>query len=517
MWLKNPYNLALVGVIVLAIAIRLYFFFMTKSQPLWWDEADYLSTGKTIAGYDLNFTISPRRTFLLPLLFAGILKLGLGELTARFMMVLFSLGGVYLTYLVGKEMYGKKTGLIASFAMSVFYLHLFFTARFLTSLPATTLLIASIYFFWKDYVKKPNTKGMLLAGAFFGLAVFMRAATLMMAIPLFIVILLKERHKFLLNKKLWIFAFATLIMLSPFIIWIFTNYENPIQKFTGIGEGRWDSGGEDIPIWGNSPEFIKFFPTYLQTPWIYVFIIGIIIFIANIILGLDLLLKKDKKLIRDLFILLWIIIPIFVYGYLTRKSYMEPRYLMYIFPAVFTVLGEATLKISKYIKKYQKHLGVIFIILILASGAYYQLNHSNSLIKSKKDSYTEVKQAALWVKERSDPEDIIFTASWPQTQYYAERKVAGFSKNLDQYTTMQQIHDEVSQSNPKYFIASIFQPFPQLAYQYPDQVKDYLVPVQAYQQAGQTVLVIYEVQTQQEPKSLYEKGLEVLREMNLTD
>ena len=488
---------------------------MTKTQPLWWDEADYLTTGKMFAGYDLDFIISPRRTFLLPLLFAGILKLGLGELTGRLMMLLFSFAGVYLTYLVGREMYGKKTGLIASFAMSVFYLHLFFTSRFLTSLPATTLLIASIFFFWKDYVKEPNTKGMIFAGIFFGLAVFMRSATLMMAIPFGVFLLVKERHKILTNKKLWIFAFTALIILSPFVIWLFANYENPIQKFTGIGEGRWDSGGSDVPFWGNSPKFIAFFPTYLQTPWLYVFILGFVILVANIIIGFDLLLKKDKKLTRDLFIILWIIVPIFVYGYLTRKSYMEPRYLMYIFPAVFIVLGEATLKISSFLKKYQKHLGILFIIVILSTGAFYQLKHADSLIKSKKDSYREVKEAALWVKERSGPTDVIFTASYPQTLYYAERKLDGFHKNLDEYTSIEQIEEEVIQNNPRYFIASVFQPFPQLAYQYPEQNQDKLVPVQAYQQNNQPVLIIYEFKNYNPTKNNNILGLEINRNSDL--
>jgi len=46
LWLKDPYNLTLVIIIVLAFAIRLYYFFITKNQPLWWDEAEYMATAK---------------------------------------------------------------------------------------------------------------------------------------------------------------------------------------------------------------------------------------------------------------------------------------------------------------------------------------------------------------------------------------------------------------------------------------------------------------------------------------
>jgi len=38
-WLKDPYNLVILGVIIFAFAIRLYYFSLTKNQPRWWDEA----------------------------------------------------------------------------------------------------------------------------------------------------------------------------------------------------------------------------------------------------------------------------------------------------------------------------------------------------------------------------------------------------------------------------------------------------------------------------------------------
>jgi len=45
-WLKNPYNLALVGLLIIAFAVRLYYFSITKDQAVWWDEAEYLLKAK---------------------------------------------------------------------------------------------------------------------------------------------------------------------------------------------------------------------------------------------------------------------------------------------------------------------------------------------------------------------------------------------------------------------------------------------------------------------------------------
>ena len=43
MFLRNKYNLMFFGIILIAFIIRLYYFIYTYNQPLWWDEAEYMS------------------------------------------------------------------------------------------------------------------------------------------------------------------------------------------------------------------------------------------------------------------------------------------------------------------------------------------------------------------------------------------------------------------------------------------------------------------------------------------
>src|SRR3989338_6338384 len=76
-WLKDPYNKAFLGILIFAIIIRIYFLVITKNQAVWWDAADYLTEAKVLAGnLNINYYFTPRRTFLMPLLWAGLLKLG---------------------------------------------------------------------------------------------------------------------------------------------------------------------------------------------------------------------------------------------------------------------------------------------------------------------------------------------------------------------------------------------------------------------------------------------------------
>ena len=43
-WLKDPSNLLIIGIVVLALIIRIYYLRMGSGQTLWWDEAEYMAT-----------------------------------------------------------------------------------------------------------------------------------------------------------------------------------------------------------------------------------------------------------------------------------------------------------------------------------------------------------------------------------------------------------------------------------------------------------------------------------------
>ena len=69
-WLKDRNNLIFLGILVLGIVIRLYYFNITKGQPLWWDEADYLAYAKNLAGFDVSWIVSAKHNSLYSFLFS---------------------------------------------------------------------------------------------------------------------------------------------------------------------------------------------------------------------------------------------------------------------------------------------------------------------------------------------------------------------------------------------------------------------------------------------------------------
>ena len=82
-WVKDPYNLAIVGILALALIIRIYYLKDASYQALWWDEAEYMSTAKHWA-FGVPYNLNEQRPPLFQLLGAGLLALGASENALKF-------------------------------------------------------------------------------------------------------------------------------------------------------------------------------------------------------------------------------------------------------------------------------------------------------------------------------------------------------------------------------------------------------------------------------------------------
>src|SRR3989344_6583926 len=140
-WIKNPFNFAFLGIMLIAFSLRLYYFFITKNQALWWDELSYGGIAKTnfFYGYlgnapEMIINEIKIRPPLLPLLWSLLLKIGSTEAISKFFLELIpSVLSVILVYIIGKKIYDKKTALISSFILAISWMHIFYTMRMLTS------------------------------------------------------------------------------------------------------------------------------------------------------------------------------------------------------------------------------------------------------------------------------------------------------------------------------------------------------------------------------------------------
>ena len=491
---KNYYLYALILIIIFSFSINLYYFFLTKDQPLWWDEAEYMSTAKSWA-FDIPYQINQQRPPLFPLLGAITLKLGLSDLVFKFLFILIpTVLNVFVIYLLGKEMFNKKVGLGSSFIMAVFWSLIFWTARFHPDSLTLLLQLLTIYYFWKAFVKIEEKKAVLyslLMGVSAGLAFLIKIQALLV-FPIFgIFLLCTGRWKILKKREFWYAAVAFFITLLPYLIWNFFSYGTPLAFTKGYVQPI--TGERPSPAWN----MLYFVQVFTEWPYLVLFFVGLAIIILNLVLGIDLLIKrKNDELQADFFALVTIVVVLAFFIFYMRIKTAEERWLYLMAPSLFILAAKGTSFLYEKIKKYNKIVAIIIILCVMFFGAYIQLKHADQIINEKKETYLQVKLAALWMKDNTVPGDKLFSISFPQTQYYSDRQTLSYWPPHSGYNTVEEFADWIKRIKPKFLTISIFENHPEWIVPYVQNNTEKFIPVQAYfldQEQKQLALVVYEV------------------------
>ena len=266
--------------------------------------------------------------------------------------------------------------------------------------------------------------------------------------------------------------------------------QKTIEFLKGSHVFRDPSGAASIPFaW----QVLKFPQWLLEWPFFIFFIIGLAAVFITLLFKIDLIFKnKNKQDSADLFIIIWFLIT-FIYFIFIERGNPEDRWIMPVILAIFAFSFKGIMLLYDIIKKYQKFIATALIILILASGFYFQLKHADFIIKAKKDTYMPVKEASLWIKENSAPQDVILSRSITQVTFYSERKVYGFGRmNESEFDAL------IEKTKPRYLLESVFEPNPAAwGYALPERYNSVWKPVRVWfadKEQKQAVLIIYEYQ-----------------------
>ena len=477
-FLRDRYNLMFLGIFLIAFIIRLYYFIYTYNQPLWWDEAEYMSMAKNIL-YGIPFDFNPQRPILFPLLIS--LFLWLGEGAVRFFIsFLPSLGIVIVTYLLGREIYNKEVGLIASFIMAVFWSLLFDTTRIHADVLGLFFSLLGIYLFWNGYLIKKSVKLTSLGFLFMVLAFMVKVNMILTVLIVLIFLIITEKLEFLKEKILWKSVIWFFIPLIPFSIYNYLKFDTILPFIQGyVDPTSLVSKFQSSFNWS----ILNFAYVYTYKVFFVLFILGALFVLLNLILGFDIMYKeKNMKIKADLFSILSVICVMAYFIFIERWS-AEPRWLVLMAPFMFFVIGRGILEIVKYIK-IDKKIIFFIIVIVLFVGSYEHLKYNHELVKVKKNSYEPVKLAGLWIKEHSNKDDLILSKSVTQNTYYSERKTLGVS--IDK--------EEIKELKPKYLVISVFEMHTQELLESIEKIKDHLQIVNAYffdAEGKQPALVVY--------------------------
>ncbi|MEK6852787.1 MAG: glycosyltransferase family 39 protein, partial [Nanoarchaeota archaeon] len=272
----DKYLVFLILILILALAVRIYFFWQFKSQPLWWDESEHMLMAKHIAFGTPSTGWNESREIIVPLIFSFFFKLFQSEVAIRFIQLLLSLAIVFLTYLLGKEMFDKSIGLIASFLMAIFFQFLFWGLRFGYEIFGMVFLLLAILFFWKGYFKKEKNYYIYLAAVFGALAVMTSSKEGLVALSVFVFLFLSDRFAFLKNKHFWITILVGIALTVPYMLYYksTTGHFLPRASTTATAvTAAQEAGGWS---WSNFFLFSFDMRTMLFLPFLIVFLIGLI-------------------------------------------------------------------------------------------------------------------------------------------------------------------------------------------------------------------------------------------------
>ena len=135
--------------------------------------------------------------------------------------------------------------------------------------------------------------------------------------------------------------------------------------------------------------------------YFYLFLIGIIFIFINLLIYLGHIKKeKNKKVRGDLFAVILVIFTLANFIFILR-TFGEERWYLPLALGAFIAVSQGILLIGDSIKKYSKIIGIIFIILLIALGGYYQVKNADPIIKNKISSFEGIKEASFYLKELS--------------------------------------------------------------------------------------------------------------------
>ena len=429
-WLGDYENLVLLAVIIFAIFLRLYYFFLTKNQPFWWDEASYGIIAKSFISstWDTNpLVISERiiRPLLLSFVWAGLMLVNIPEAGSRFILeIIPSIISVFFVYLIGKEIYNKRVGIISAFIFSVLWIDIFYSMRILTDTPCLTFMFASIYYFILAIKKEFNYKYFLISLFLLSIGTLIRYL-IGMVFVFYLIILIFSKQLYLNKKKFW---YSGILGTSPLIIAVILNYiisGDIFSRFIGANLGN---ASEQIskPIAYN---LINYIPIYLMNVFYYSFIFGLIIILFELIVGFNYIFKNERM--KGSLLLIFILVAYFSFFIFYLRS-ADDRYFL---PAALTMCIFAGVGIDwiySFLKKYNQIIAVVILFVILFFGAQAQLKQTDNIIKGKIDSFSQIKDGLLWLKQNTPANsDIVAIGLDPYAIYYADINITSYVTEND--------------------------------------------------------------------------------------
>lgn len=202
--------------IILILLISLLIRLINLNQSLWWDEAINIKFAQSLPFWEFvsRYSIAdfhPPGYFVIIWLWGHVF--GFSEISMRLPSVIFSLLTVLLTYLIGKRLFSRKIGLLASLFLALAPLHIYYAQEARMYSFAAFAATFSIYFFI-SLIKRLKLS-LILYSLSVALVLCSDYVAYFVLLPQFIYVLLFQRQVFKIFATALFFGFLPTFLIVP--------------------------------------------------------------------------------------------------------------------------------------------------------------------------------------------------------------------------------------------------------------------------------------------------------------
>ncbi|MEK6947648.1 MAG: glycosyltransferase family 39 protein [Nanoarchaeota archaeon] len=382
---------------ILIVILFILITFTIRLVPLrtshWWDETVYLQNAEIIYSGSESYNEWNFRPPLLSILITGIFYIWHNVFVVSILIALICTLLPIFAYLIGNELYDKKTGIIAAIITAFTPFIVLNSNYIMTDVPAITLASISFYFL----IKKNNSNiNNLLSGAFLALAILMKFTSLVI-IPIYIIYFIINKKRL---EKIIYFISGFSVVLMPYLLWVHITQGYFLELFIKSQKMVTDNN-----------ENLFYYLKNIANVFTYIVFAGVIAWII----------KSRKKRI-DIVFISWIIIFIL---YLSINPHKELRYAI---PIILPLSLISARGMGSLINNKNRNYTIPLLSILFLLSFYPSLNN----IINEPFIYhttTDEIEASSYIKNNYNNITIYTHYNYPVFAYYTQLKTLKIDKN----------------------------------------------------------------------------------------
>ncbi len=378
-----------------------------------WDEAVYLANAENLFSSSPYYSeLDFRPPLLSVLLYLGSYVMPMAVF-ARLLSAAFFACAVLLLYLLGSRLYGYLEGLSAAILMLISPFFLYWAPRVMADIPATVLVLASIFFLFR-HLENPGEDpwSVLFSGVLLTSAVLMRWVCGLAGICA-VYFLATRRMRLQMGL---VYAAGIAAAMAPYLLWaqlVQGSIFKPFYTAFVVVERGSEAVGDRL--------------YYLEG----LYQVAGPITLFGLILYLYLLSKGVPGWAsRDFPIFLWFAAFLI---YLSTMTHKETRYVLPAMPALFLLAGRGFSSLRD-----QRTAGLAALVVPLAG--LYMLAHLDYFkgvegwMRTMLDYSADTRNAAVYVKDKVPPGSVLYANHlWPVLAYHSKRRTIALWPRDDRF------------------------------------------------------------------------------------